>query len=280
MNDGGSQTTASESELSADTGVVYELEIEGQESPSQAADLAPAEPAPSHPSDPRDREIAELRQAHADTVAQLTPWLAHLRAQQQNDLSKPPFNLDELDTNANLKPSDLVKYLEWQRGQDLARLRAESQFAARATLSETTARGQFSAAALGEGNDYDTMTNRYVAPLIAQNPAVDALIATVFPRDPGAGRMLVATLIAAVDRAGGDLVKGVKAVLDGVGAYQQGAQETRQSLSRAAAARAANVLPGSKAGSRPTTKKISSADDVWNMTESQYANYRRQHGWQ
>jgi hypothetical protein len=212
--------------------------------------------------------IAQLEKTQAELNGQLSPYLANLQAQQRALQNRPPIDISRIDTDPNIKPSDLLNYLRWEAQQTSQNTLSRAEYTARATLSEQNARGQFNAATMGEGNDYDSMVNRYVSPLVAQNPGVEALIAQVFPTNPAAGRMVVAALVHAVDRAGDDLVKGLKGVIDGVGAYAQGARETRKAISRGAKAAAANVMAGARsgAGAAARRQKLETADDVWGLT--------------
>lgn len=254
--------------------VIYELDAgEAHESDAAAPSAPGAGDSPGAPAgavDPRDARIAQLEQSHAAITAQLTPLVTGLQAQRQLDSNRPPIDPSRIDTDPNIKPSDLLALLEWKLQQGQQQTLTQAQYAARATLSEQTARGVFNEQALGAGNDYDTMVNRYVAPLVAQNPYLDTLIAHVFPNDPAGGRMAVAALVAAVDRNGGDLVRGIKSFLTGTAAYQQGARETTDAIARGARAAATPVLPGATAGAGVQRQRIESAKQVWGMTPSQF----------
>lgn len=271
-DDVGLEGGESQSTDSGEAAVVYEIDT--GESAAAAAERPAAQAAPpalAPTMDPRDARIQSLEQQLAQFGAELTPWLAHLQQQRRTADDQPPFRLEELDTNGNLKPTDLARYLQWEMRQELGRMRAETHGVARATLSEQEARGQFTAAELGQGNDYDSLVNRYVAPLVQQNPAVEQLLRAATPDNPAAGRMILATIIAAIDQSGGDLVKGVKSVLQGLGAYKQGARDTGRAISRAAQVANAHVLPGGAgAAGTQATKKLETYDDVWKLSDKAF----------
>lgn len=248
--------------------VVYELDL-GDAGGGQQAAPAPA-PAPAAQPDPRDARIAQLEAAQAAINAELTPVLAGLRTQQRQQADRPPIDPSRLDTDPNLKPSDLLNLLRWEQQRLAEQTTSVAERRAAALLSEQTARGIFSAEVLGQGNDYDSLTNRYVAPLVAQNPAIDQLLAMAAPGDPAAGRMIFATIVAAIDRCGGDVLKGVKSVLTGLDAYASGARETAAATRQAARVAAANVLPGSSAAPAAGGGKLRTAKDVWDLTPEQF----------
>ncbi len=251
--------------------VVYELETEAAEPGQQAAPAA----APATPPDYESRFIA-LERELAAARGELVPLVGHLRAQQRLVADRPPFTEQQLDTDPNIKPSDLFRALKWEAERAAQQTLTQAQYVAKATLSEQAARGEYSAAAVGEGNDYDTLVNRYVAPLVSENPAVDLLIQQVFPNDPAGGRMLVATLIADVERNDGSIVKAIKNRLAGAAAYQQGARETTAALSRAAQAQAARVLPA-RAANAGQTRKLNEAD-IWKMPAREFDRMYAQMG--
>lgn len=221
--------------------------------------------------DPRDARIATLERQNAETMAQLQPMLARLQAQQRLEAQRPPIDLDRLDDPAaGIKPSDFLKLINWQQEQRAAQVLAQAQAGANAVHSEQLARGLYSAAELGEGNDYDSMVSRYVAPLASQNPAIDQLISMAAPGDPATGRMIFATIIAAIDRAEGNVPKALKAVINGLGAWKQGARETVQAQARAAKVNDARVFSGRQSGGATERRSLRTAEDVWNMSDADF----------
>jgi len=276
-------TSGSEGSPSGDSGIIYEIDADAPASSdpttdqgsarAQAAAPAPAPAAPAQ--EPWRAELDGLRRQNAELAAELTPFLAHLQ-QQVRGANAPPFSDPaELDTNPNLKPSDLYRALLAANQDQLQRLGAQQQFIARATLSEQTARGAFSAAEMGEGNDYDTLVARYVAPLVQANPAVDNLIAAAGPNDPATVRMIFATVCLAIDEAKGDVVKGIKSFLGGFRAVAQAGEDTRKSIQRAARAQSARVQPAGPAAGGPQRRKLTDTD-VWNLPEKEFERFINQ----
>lgn len=211
-------------------------------------------------------EIDDLRRQNAQLVGELTPFVMHLRNQQQAATQRPPITREELDTNPNLTPSDLIRYMEWQQQQSMGQTAAQLEASTRTMLAQERARGEFSAATMGEGQDYDSLTNRYVAPLVQNNPAIRELIRYAAPGDPARGEMIFATVCALIDRCGDDVVGGLRAALDGVGAYKRGATATTQKITQAAAAQADRVF----AGRAPAATKKLDAAAMWSLPDDQF----------
>ena len=255
----------------------FEIEVEGAAPSFDTAQAVPpgdagglgTPPQAASPSDPVSTlraELDDLRRQNAQLVGELTPWLVQQRNQQLAAQHRPPVTREQLENDPNLTPGDMARYFEWQQQQGLSTVAAQLEANTRSMLAQERARGEFNANTMGEGQDYDSLTSRYVAPLVQNNPAIRELIRYAAPGDPARGEMVFATLCAVIDRCGDDLVGGLKAALDGVGAYKRGAAATTQRISQAAAAQADRVF----AGRAPATTKKLDAAAMWQLPDDQF----------
>jgi hypothetical protein len=272
------ETQNAVSESNDDSGVSYEIEVEGVAAPSDfdtshdgggaaPSSLSTGAAAPSPDAAAMLRsEINELRQQNAQLVGELTPFVVQMRNQQAAAAGRPPLTREQLDTDPNLTPSDMARYFEWQTQQGLHSVAAQVESNTRAILAQERARGEFNAATMGQGQDYESLTNRYVAPLAQNNPAIRELLRHAAPGDPARGEMVFATVCALIDRCGDDLVGGLKAALDGAGAYKRGGAATSQRITDAAQRQADRVF----AGRTPATTQKLDAKSMWSLGDDQF----------
>lgn len=261
-------------ESATDTGVTYEVEVEaaaaspdtsqaggGQGEPSSPA-AAPAGP-PEYVS---RAEYNELLRQHAQTVGDLQPLLSHLN-RQQAQANRPPVTPEQLDLDPNMTPAHLRQYTDYQIQQQVAQAKFALEANTQAVLSQERARGEFSIAAMGEGHDFDSMTAKYVAPLLQKNPYVEEAIRLAAPGDPAKGRMVLAVMAKVIADHNEDLPKALRAILDSKDAYQRGSKATTTAITDAANRQADRVF--GKGAPSAQTKKLD-AKGLWNLPDAEF----------
>jgi hypothetical protein len=208
---------------------------------SQAAESATAPPpAPPDPYQERfdryERRIAELEASQRQLVD------AGQRPQ-----PRIPAALQK-DPNT-WSAQDLREYNQYTIQQEITRVTAEQQW-----------RGQLSAATLGEGNDYDTVINKYLMPQVERSPQDYAIVQQLDPQ----ARYMLALCHEVYAACGGNLVAAIKAIRGGAGARVAAARDIQKAVNSSAKQTALGVIRGGK------QQSAGGARDPWDLSEEEF----------
>ena len=237
-------------------------EGEGQEQPTEDENLEPGgqpedtgEPEPQEGEEPSapppaaavdryqqlqdkyDREIADLKAALRNSAeAQRQPRSIVPRA-----LSIPQ---DQWTTK------DLQEFNTYTIQQELKRVTAENEW-----------RGKLSSTTLGDGHDFDTVTERlYDIPSIANDPTSLNFVRGMDPLN----RYMLALVHEVATKAGGDPIKTIKAIRNALGARLEAAREITKAVSSPQRDTNLNVIRGGK------SQGVTRSKNPWDMSEEEF----------
>jgi hypothetical protein len=173
------------------------------------------------------------------------------------------------------------EYRQEQAQQERAELLAIAEQRSTSAASEARARSEFSVAAMGQGNDYDTLKAKYVEPLYQQAPLIREVISQM--KDPARFEMYAAVcgFLESQSAIAGDPVKLLKTIFAAVTGAPQATggaahRATVTNIQEAATRGAERMLRGGQqVGSQ--VKSIR-AEDIATMPEADFAAFKRQHG--
>jgi len=149
---------------------------------------------------------------------------------------------------------DLWEATQWMQQQQMSQVTAEH-----------ATRGRLSPEVLGQGNDYDTVLQKYIAPLLQRNPEVVPFVQAL----PAEDRYMLGLLHEVHARSGGDLIKTIKTIRNALGARQEGARDAQNKVNQAARGAAMRVFQGG--GARQTGRRsLQTAEDVWNLSDEEF----------
>jgi hypothetical protein len=203
------------------------------------SDAAP--PPPSDRSqqlqDKYDREIADLKAALRNAAeAQRPPRSVVPRA-----FSIPQ---DQWTTR------DLQEFNQYTIQQEIQRVTAENEW-----------RGKFSAATLGDGYDFDSVTERlYEIPAIANDPTSLHFVRNLDP----VNRYMLALVHEVASHAGGDPVRTIQAVRHALGARTAAARDIAHAVNRPQRDTNLNVIRGGR------SQAVSRAKNPWDLSEEEF----------
>jgi hypothetical protein len=209
---------------------------------------APLLPSPSSPTDPYRAQFDRYERE----IGELKTTLNRFVSGQQGGL-QPGIPAAFSKPRDQWTVDDLFQANQYMMHQQLSHLSAEH-----------AVRGQLSAQILGQGNDYDSVQQRYVEPLVQRNPEIAPFVHQLPPED----RYMLGLLHEIHQRSGGDLVKTIKAVRNALGARQEGARDVTNKLNSAARTTAMSVFQGG--GGRQTGRRPLTSQDVWNMSDADF----------
>lgn len=175
-------------------------------------------------------------------------------------------------------PQDLAMYLQTQQQQLVSELSYAAEQRALSASSEQTARGRFSKEQMGEGRDFDTLRQGYLAEAYQQNPQLRQMLYAAAPNDPAFSEYVFAVMSRVIERVGNDPIRGLKAVLDAVDSTTgaRAANDVVRNINQAAKKGAQRVLAGARPVGGPV-RRIG-ADDIWKMSDKEFAEFENQHG--
>jgi hypothetical protein len=204
--------------------------------------------APAAPADPYTERFARIERDNAELRATLQRLAGQGAAAGTGGrpaaLTKP---------RQQWTPEDWYEYSDWRMEHLAGRASEENEW-----------RGKLSAAVVGEGNDYDAMTQRYLTPHLQANPEIAPLVQML----PAADRYMLSLMRHVYERSGGNLVAAVQAILNGVGARQAGARDVVRSITGGQRRTARGVFQGgggAQGGRRGLTE-----DEVRNMPMDEF----------
>jgi len=206
---------------------------------------------------------------------QFQPYLADIQRRALDSATKPPVDPRRIESG-EATAAELMQFLAWERQQDFQRLQAGSEAAARRASSENQARGDFSAATLGAGRDYDTLRGKYLEPAYRTNPQLRDAIAMLSPEAPAIAEMYTAAFLHIAEQHGGNHAKALKAIFDGISARTDTEQDITTKTNEAARRGAEKIARGQH-GPGPQRQKVG-PQEIWNMDDATFSQLQRQHG--
>lgn len=210
----------------------------------ESASSFPGSPSP----DPYAERFDRLERENGELRSSLQRFIG---GQQSGQQGGPPAAFQKPREQWNV--NDLFEANQYMMQHQLSQLSAEH-----------ATRGRLSAEILGQGNDYDAVVNKYVAPLAQRNPEIAPFLQQLPPED----RYMLGLLHEIHQRAGGDLVKTIRAVRNALGARQEGARDVTRGINTAARQTALKVFQGG--GGRQTGRRALNSDDIWNMSDEEF----------
>lgn len=158
---------------------------------------------------------------------------------------------------------DLARFLDWREQRLAATLRGTIVTDAGAAASEQRARGLFSREAMGEGRDYDALTNRHLEPIERADPSIRRVLAS--QRDPAAARYALSAALELLDRFGGDPVKGFAALWKAVDGGSKTSSRIFDQVRRGAERQVGRTnLKGARSGAE--RRRGHNADEIKDMS--------------
>jgi hypothetical protein len=184
-----------------------------------------------------DREIADLKAALRNSAEAQRP----ARSIVPRALSIPQ---DQWTTR------DLQEYNHYTIQQEIKRVTAENEW-----------RGKLSSVTLGDGHDFDTVTERlYEMPSIADDPTSLHFVRNLDPLN----RYMLALVHEVAQHASGDPVKTIKAVRNALRARLDAAKEITKAVSRPERDTNLNIIRGGK------SQNVTRSKNPWDMSEEEF----------
>lgn len=234
---------------------------------SEETEEAPAPP----PVDPRYQELLErLEQTDRRSRALEEQLVAASIPQMQRVPETPPINPRDIK---NMEQWE--QYAQWQQAynQQMALDIARSE--ARAESSIATIRGELNADAMGHGKDYDSVVGKYVKPMIARSPGLQAALAMM--QDRAAAEYSLGMMMALAESSQGGRVKSFKKFWDFIEGKASESGQTAEKVAKAVKAQAQKV--GHKVGSTPKKPTAEpTPEEIRAYTEEQYKAWRKRRG--
>jgi hypothetical protein len=273
----------------AEPEVHYDLDVtaEAAEQPSPTVDAdQPAAPAPS-PAPPASTApaadpVAELRERNFTlerTVNELRSQFGPLIEERTRALTeaatKPPVSLERLQSG-EATADELLAYIDWQNKRGLSDIQNQIARQTRIANSEAEARGKFSADAMGAPDrSYDQMRSTYLEPAFSRDPALRSHVHALAPDNPALAEMAAAVILRTFTQHKGHEVRALRSIMDALNARVDGAKETTDKITEAARRGADKALR--ERGPGAERRKVDS-QAIWNMTDAEFENLRRQQG--
>lgn len=182
---------------------------------------------------------------------------------QQSEAPQPPKSVDQLET-----VQDLMEHIDWKMNQSNQSAQG-ADMRVRATLAEERARGTLSASALGAGNDYDSVVNKYVVPLMQNNPAMTQLFHT--QADPALAAYTFGLMQEIAERHGGDPVKAFQAIRSAMSAEMKGQQNLKKNIEQATKTAATKIF--NQPTRQPGGTKRLDKEAIWGMSDAEFKDF-------
>lgn len=202
--------------------------------------------------------IARLERSHAEQNDLLFRLSRDRDGGDRRDDVRDRLPVDRIESM-----DDLVKFLDWRDQRFENRLRGTIVTDAGAAASEQRARGLFSREAMGEGRDYDALTNRHLDPIERADPSIRRVLAS--QRDPAAARYALSAALELLDRFGGDPVKGFAALWKAIDGGSKTSSRIFDQVRRGAERQVGRTnLRGSRSGAE--RRRGHNADEIKDMS--------------
>jgi hypothetical protein len=214
----------------------------GEDSPAIEDAESPAPPAAARDryqelQEKYDREIADLKAALRNSADAQRP----ARTIVPRALSIPQ---DQWTTR------DLQEFNQYTIQQEIKRVTAENEW-----------RGKLSSVTLGDGHDFDTVTERlYEMPSIADDPTSLHFVRNLDPLN----RYMLALVHEVAAHAAGDPVKTIKAVRNALGARLAAAKEITRAVSSPQRETNLNIIRGGK------SQNVTRSKNPWDLSEEEF----------
>lgn len=220
----------------------------------------------------------ERRVQQAERVSnELSGAVRAMLAQSQRpnaDPNAPPVSLEQLEQGGDVK--DLINYVNWMVGQNMAHFSTQADFAARRAAATQQVRGLMNQNEMGRGRDYDALRGKHLDDLYRQNPNIEPLLHAAAFDNPALAEYTLAAVYEIVDSVKGDPVKGFKAIWNALDAYKSGSRDTTQRLNEAFDRQADRILRGN--GAQGRTVKVGSSEDIERMSDDEFERFYNQTG--
>jgi hypothetical protein len=213
--------------------------------------VPPASPGPTA----LDQRIEALQRS----VTALSNRLAGLPAEG----GAQPGQAAPFDPNRIRTLDDLFQALN----QQFAALQGHTTVQAQMAAGEARARGLFTADAVGEGFDYDSIKAKHIDHLVQADPTFGHLLSK--QSDPALATYFLGLLGEIMERAGNDPVKTAKAILSGLGAEVRGAKSVKKAIDMATRRGVQKILGGKGSAARSGPTKLT-AESVWAISDEAF----------
>lgn len=238
-----SGSDAEETSLSADDDLSSSVPL--------GEDGGPSSPSASSPSSEYQDIVARL-EASERRGQELETSLRQLASSQHGPRSMVPAAFQKPQDQWTVR--DLWEATQYMQQQQMQQVTAEH-----------ATRGRLNAEVMGQGNDYDSLMQKHIAPLAQRNPEISPFLQQLPPED----RYMLGVMHEIYARSGRDLVKTVKTIFNALGARQQGARDVTKAVNNAAKGAALKVFQGG--GARQTGRRaLQTAEDVWNLSDEEF----------
>lgn len=236
------------------------VETEGNEqTEGEAAERTEPEAVRTEPT-PADDRFARLERQNAELAEQLTRLSGRDRVVED----KPPVQLDQIETKA-----DLAKYLEWNNEKLRRELSASFREDSASVHAEQRARGLFNRNEMGQGRDYDSLITKHIAPVEQVDPSFRRFFNS--QQDPATARYVTAAVLEVIERAKGDPVKGVANLWAALDGKQATTSRVLKDIRSAAEKQVGKTNLRAARATEPSDKAAAMARDAKSLHPSEFA---------
>lgn len=179
------------------------------------------------------------------------------------DLEQLRAKLDAPDATM----ADLLQYMEARDTHLKAELGTHTSRVASQANSEQAARGILSPTAVGEGNDYDSVIQRFVEPDLRAAPELNDIFSR--QQDPAKARYAYGIMVAMLQRHGGDFASWAKSLLNPVGSQATTTRANVDAIQKAAQDGARKILGNN--GKIQSPSGMPSAAEIDAMSDDDFA---------